>query len=60
MSRAPRADAADELLDDEALEPHRVDVRRRRCASGGDRVFVTLGDGPDATRIAVITPHDRD
>ena len=60
MSADPRDEADDERLDDEALEPHRIGVRRKQCASGGDRVFVTLGDGPDATRIAVITPHDRD
>ena len=60
MSTDPRDEADDEGVEDAALESHRIGVVRKKCASGGDRLFVTLGDGLDATRIAVITPHDRD
>lgn len=60
MSQDPRQDVDGEGVEDETLEPHRVGVVRKKCASGGDRLFVIVGDGVDATRIAVITPHDRD
>ena len=54
------ARAEDDFVDDAMLEPPRLGVVRKRCASGGGRVFVTVGEDGDVTPIAVLGPDERD
>lgn len=50
----------EDFVDDAMLEPTRLGVVRKRCASGGGRVFVTVGEDGDVTPIAVLGPDERD
>lgn len=60
MTPADARDDDDFVDEDATHESPPLGVVRKRCASGGGRVFVTVGEDGDVTPIAVLGPDERD